>query len=288
MILFMADGRLGNQIFQFAFLRGVAKKNEIIFCLNMNRFFNAFEFDSKNIISSSNRYAIYLMRKAIIPYFIRPLTNLSIFGYVEQVKYDNCIPQASYTFKRGILPLSFVNADFFQSESFFDLDSFCNEVRIKPQYLAAATRFLSDIPVECCKVFVHIRRGDYLNETFMGESGINLPINYFNNAIELIKNKVRNPFFIFLSDDSACVERFFKDIHPKIISKNSAVVDLAIMSLCDSGIISNSSFSWWGSALMKDRHVIVVPKYWYGWKQKIDSHPKIYPSWGVVIDVKSY
>ncbi|WP_319960691.1 alpha-1,2-fucosyltransferase [Methylomonas defluvii] len=282
----MADGRLGNQIFQFAFLTGFAKKNEIIFCINMKRFFDAFDCDSGNVINCCNRYVIYLMRQVVIPYLIRPLANLRVFGYVEQVKYEDGIPHASYEYKKGGVPLSFVNTDFFQSESFFNLDSFCNKVKIKAQYLTTASQFLSDIPLEYCRVFIHVRRGDYLNEKFMGERGIDLPNSYFFYAIKLIKSKVKNPFFIFLTDDPSYVERSFKEINSKIISKNSAAVDLAIMSLCDSGIISNSSFSWWGSALMKDKHVVVVPKYWYGWKQKIDSHPNIYPSWGVVIDVK--
>lgn len=35
MIIFLADGRLGNQIFQYAFLKTISKKNETIVCLNV-------------------------------------------------------------------------------------------------------------------------------------------------------------------------------------------------------------------------------------------------------------
>ena len=145
--------------------------------------------------------------------------------------------------------------------------------------------FLSNIPHESNKVFIHVRRGDYTNEIFLGVRGIDLPKRYFDKAILLIKEAVKNPFFVFLSDDPSYVEDCFGGIEPKIISRNSIKTDLAIMSMCDAAVISNSSFSWWGAALMKRPTLIVAPKYWYGWKQKIDSHPFIYPSGSCLIVV---
>ena len=43
-------------------------------------------------------------------------------------------------------------------------------------------------------------------------------------------------------------------------------VDLCLMSLCSGGIIANSSFSWWGAWLQKDRGKIIAPdpKKWFG------------------------
>ena len=93
-------------------------------------------------------------------------------------------------------------------------------------------------------------------------------------------------FFIFLSDDAGFVECCFEDIENKYISRNSMTVDLAIMSLCLYGIVSNSSFSWWGAYMMKDRKKVVFPKYWYGWKIKVESHVNIQPEWAEVIEVK--
>ena len=49
-------------------------------------------------------------------------------------------------------------------------------------------------------------------------------------------------------------------------------------------IVSNSSFSWWGAYMMKNRKRVIFPKYWHGWKVKIESHPGIQPSWGSVIE----
>jgi hypothetical protein len=35
---------------------------------------------------------------------------------------------------------------------------------------------------------------------------------------------------------------------------------------------------------MSNRKMVVYPKYWYGWKSKIESHPGIQPSWGTIIE----
>jgi hypothetical protein len=36
---------------------------------------------------------------------------------------------------------------------------------------------------------------------------------------------------------------------------------------------------------MKERKKVIFPKYWYGWKSKIESHIDIQPSWAKVIEV---
>ena len=42
-------------------------------------------------------------------------------------------------------------------------------------------------------------------------------------------------------------------------------VDLCLMSLCDGGIAANSSLSWWGGYLQKDRtRKLISPKMWFG------------------------
>jgi hypothetical protein len=37
---------------------------------------------------------------------------------------------------------------------------------------------------------------------------------------------------------------------------------------------------------MKNKKKVIFPKYWYGWKQKIESHVGIQPSWAEVIDIE--
>jgi len=285
MIIFLAAGQLGNQIFQFSFLKKIAKRDEIIVCFNMDPFFKTFNIDKNGIWHSSNRYIVVFIRNIIIPLVVRPLYKSRVISLVEQKKSINSMPLPEWIEKKGLFSfIRYVDTNFFQSETFLNPAS-ASKLRIKEEFCAEARQFLSRIPEGHTKVFVHIRRGDYINESFMGERGIDLPKSYFESAIRITRESFENPFFIFLSDDPSFVKCCFRDFEPQIISKNSMEVELAIMTMCDAGIISNSSYSWWGAYLMSTRKKIIAPKYWYGWKQKVESHIGIQPTFSDVIEV---
>lgn len=283
MILFFADGRLGNQIFQYAFLNTIAKKNEKIVSTRMNQLVNTFEINNKNFKQIDlNKYLLFLLKKFIKPYVLYFFVKLKIIGYIKQDRNEtSALPTVKIA--RGLFPITLVESNFFQSEVFFD-NNF--DIVIKRHFLDVAKKMICNVGEEFTKVFVHVRRGDYIFVNYLGEPGIDLPKKYFLDAIDFIKEKVENPYFIFLSDDPAYCECCFENIENKYISKNSMEVDLAIMTLCEYGIASNSSFSWWGAYLMQHREEVIFPRYWYGWKSKVESHPGIQPSWGSIIDAK--
>lgn len=88
-----------------------------------------------------------------------------------------------------------------------------------------------------------------------------------------MENK-KNVYFIFLSDEPETIEREFIYLKNKTISKgNHFGTDFAIMTKCDAGILSASSFSWWGSYLMKNRDLVIAPKYWLGFAS-LENCPK--------------
>lgn len=282
MLFFISDGRLGNQLFQYAFLNTIAKKDERLLAVNMTQLLAG--FDLKNPAFKQvelSRYSFLILKKIIKPLFLDILAKIKVIGYIRQERNGNFV-YPSFSRSKGLLPITLVESDFFQSESFFKNGRI--NFSIKEKYINMARSVLADISDQYTKVFVHVRRGDYLFESYLGERGINLPIEYFDQAMEIICKDVDNPFFIFLSDDPEFVKYCFNGIDNKIIPENDMVTDLAIMSLCDYGIVSNSSFSWWGAYLMNNRKKAIFPKYWYGWKFGVDSHVSIQPDWGVTVD----
>ncbi len=283
MILFLSDGRLGNQLFQYAFLNTIVKENEKIIALNMEYFIDKFDVPNPSFKHvKTSKYSRFIIRKLVEP-FLLFLIRFKLFGSIEQQKSDtNSL--SSYIEKKGIFPIRLVFTNFFQSEIFFNSSSV--DFELKADYLMNAKHILDDISNDYIKVFIHVRRGDYIYVKYLNELGIDLPKQYFLDAIDKIKNEIENPFFIFLSDDPTYIECCFKEIENKYISRNSMAVDLALMSLCEFGIVSNSSFSWWGAYLMKNRKKVIFPKYWYGWKNKIESHENIQPSWAEIIEVR--
>ena len=282
MILFFSEGRLGNQLFQYAFLNTIAKEKEIIVSTSMKDLTKNFHIKNPNFKQvPPNKRLNTLLRKFIKPYVLSPLVKLKLISYVKQErKKASSFP--TYKKTKGLLPITFIESGFFQSEVFFDKNKL--SFSLKETYLNKAKGFLDTLHNDYTKVFVHVRRGDYLYEKYLGEQGLDLPKSYFLKAIKTIRQKIANPFFVFLSDDPGYVECCFSEIHNKVISRNSMGIDLGIMSLCDAGISSNSSFSWWGAYLC-NREEVVFPKYWFGWKQKVDSHVNIQPEWGTTIEV---
>ena len=72
-------------------------------------------------------------------------------------------------------------------------------------------------------------------------------------------DKIGDSSFIFLSDDMDWVRENFKGDN---IWKSpfNEIGDLKIMTMCDNNIIANSSFSWWGAYLNKNRNKTLKSK----------------------------
>lgn len=283
MIFYISDGRLGNQLFQYAFLNSIAKDNERVFAINMRQFSQSFDVSNIHFKAvNPGKYGLFFLKKLIKPLVFNVLVRFKLVGYVKQNRSEmSALP--SLQKRKGLLPITLVESNFFQSEEFFNPHSV--DFTIKATYTNRARNFLSNVPEEFTKVFVHVRRGDYLFVSYLGKRGINLPKSYFDLAISEIKKEVQSPFFIFLSDDPEFVECCFSEIENKLVSSNDMVTDLATMTLCEYGIVSNSSFSWWGAYLMNTKKKVIFPKYWYGWKSKIESHVGIQPKWCQVNEV---
>lgn len=129
-------------------------------------------------------------------------------------------------------------------------------------------------------VFLHIRRGDFLNTDF-----VNLcEGKYYDGAIRFIKSKLTKPhIFIFSNDIAWCEKNFFnilsdeckKGVEFEFVANNgedSAVQEVELMRSCQNAITANSSFSWWASYLIDNpRKIVVRPN-----KELKDSAPILY------------
>lgn len=116
-------------------------------------------------------------------------------------------------------------------------------------------------------VSLHIRRGDYLTCGFMEPADLE----YYHHAINLIKERVKNPFFYIFTDDPEWVRTSFDLLAPyTLVTGNNGTdsyKDILLMSLCKHNIIANSSFSWWGAWLNENASkIILAPKKWYASK----------------------
>ena len=117
-------------------------------------------------------------------------------------------------------------------------------------------------------VGVHIRRGDYIVMLTKSTSKkwCILDMNYYRKAFNEFKDM--DVTFVFFSEDSESKEWIHKNLitmvkNHVIISNESGPVDLCLMSMCDHNIIANSTFSFWGAYLNKNKDkIVIVPSVW--------------------------
>lgn len=142
---------------------------------------------------------------------------------------------------------------------------------------------MTDMHESCDKIVsLHFRFGDYVGNNFYTQLW---ETDYYINAIHYIFANIKPgtevKFLVFSDDlDRANVEigkllsefeKFPYNFHfTQIMDSPSDAHDLCLMSLCDAGIMANSSFSWWGNYLGKDKKII-SPKSWFGPSANIDS-----------------
>lgn len=114
-------------------------------------------------------------------------------------------------------------------------------------------------------VSLHVRRGNYL--LFDIYKGI-CELDYYQRAIDYINAHVDNTnFYIFSNDIDWCKENLTGMLkNYTFVGNNSGMnnyIDLQLMSNCKHNIIANSTFSWWGAWLNRNKdRIVVAPQRW--------------------------
>ena len=122
-----------------------------------------------------------------------------------------------------------------------------------------------------------MRRGDYKSKELSNYFNI-LSDQYYLNAINYLKKRLKNPK-MFVKDDVSFVKKYpiFQN-NCDFVDTGSSIDDLHLMSHCKHFIIANSSYSWWGAWLYKNKAKIVcAPNVWI--KEKISIKDIIPDNW---------
>ena len=113
-------------------------------------------------------------------------------------------------------------------------------------------------------VCVTIRRGDYLDNGFREAFYLCTP-EYFINAMKIMKSRIPEAkFFIFSDEPQWCKENIPFPFECIYESGNDPVWEkLRLMYSCKHFIISNSTFSWWAQYLSRNENkTVIAPSRW--------------------------
>lgn len=101
-------------------------------------------------------------------------------------------------------------------------------------------------------VSVHIRRGDYLQPENAAMFGNICTEEYYESALNYMKERIEDPHFFIFSDDVAYVKKHYQGGEYTIVDINhgdDSFYDMYLMSQCEGNICANSTFSFWGARL---------------------------------------
>jgi hypothetical protein len=253
-------GRLGNQMFQFASLKGIAQNNGYQYCVPPSQ--NQNEYRDHQLfgpfkLSNTTQLNIQLLDSG------RPTISENSFCFDERL-FNNCP--------------DWVNLQgYFQSEKYFK--------NIKKE-IKKDFEFIDDISIPCQEsiseldkpIALHIRRTDYV--TNPNHSALDL--DYYHRALKLFDNEQQ--VIIFSDEPEWCKNQELFESDRFLVSEGqSNYMDMCLMTLCSGHIIANSSFSWWGAWLAKSEKVIAPVDWFKGSNnENLDTKDLFPETWTVI------
>ncbi len=127
-------------------------------------------------------------------------------------------------------------------------------------------------------VFIGVRRGDYLATPANIKRYGSFGMDYYSSAIAYIKAREDNPVFYIFSDDIDWVKhnlQFDGDVvYREKEEQTSDTEELLIMASCQHAIIVNSTFQWWGAWLISHpSKIVIAPQKWFADGGLVDIVP---------------
>jgi len=248
-------GRLANQMFQYAALKGIARNTGVDFCIpfykeavndgigNMLRseLFDSFDLQV-NIGVLNNGHA--------------PVVQERFFEFDEEL-FRMCPDHVSLQ-------------GYFQTEKYFKHieDEIREDFTFKEEIFKPCQELMwqLDFPIA-----LHVRRTDYVTNS------ANHPpctLDYYKKALEYFDDD--REVIVFSDDPAWCKEQELFSSDRFMVSENDDNrMDLCLMSLCSDFIIANSTYSWWGAWLSTNKNKkVIAPVQWFGTGYTKDHNTK--------------
>jgi len=291
MIVVKLIGGLGNQLFQYAAGRSLSTYHKTELFLDPSHLKlisngaytqRNFEIDNLNITAQTADETVlnnfnFEQNKTLIK--LKKLSPRLFSNMIFNEHQFNFHPEF---FK---LPKDTYLNGYWQSEKYFNAvrDKLLSEITLKEPLSSFASGLYKRIS-EPNSVSLHVRRGDFVSLKSANQFHGYLELDYYKAAVEQIKSKIPDPVFFIFSDDIEWCKTNLSFLENKeyIEGKNNGIStqeELILMSNCKHNIIANSSFSWWGAWLNKNKDKIVMaPMNWFADK-KINTNDLIPSTW---------
>ena len=273
------NGRLGNQMFQFATTYAAAKRLGVNFFLYERIKNDASKYEVINDLLEFN-----VKSAQECQWIQNPEDYIKL--YKESIKQRFLEPHFHYTPEFHSLKDSTDIEGYFQCEKYFsDYKSELCKL-FEPVMKSDVCRQYEQLIGTKKYISVHVRRGDYVNLSHYHANLANTYY-YFKAITQLKQTHPETKFLVFSDDVDFCKDYFSKYFEENLedfeyVVGTSAPEEIYLQSLCFGNVIANSSFSWWGAWLNKNDGPVVAPKVWFGPDGPKDSEDIYAAHWTVL------
>ena len=231
---------LGNVLFQFASMYGIAKANVFTSCINMSTILQTvFENITINMPNSPD----------VIKYRMVGIGELK-----GGRKFD---PEMFHLREKSRRTDVFKIYGYRQSWKYFvhtwknDLE---NRLKFSPAIQDKINHYLrsilSDKSRDTSLVGIHIRRGDFVS--ILAPQGYTVSnITYIENAIKYYEKQKKEIIFIIATNDLTWTKQNVLPLRKNIFMSpfTSPFDDMCLLASCNDSIITSGSFGWWSAYL---------------------------------------
>jgi len=288
MIISKISHGLGNQLFQYALARNLSLKKNTSLYLDLRYFNHTYATDTFRSFKLNHfNIDFKLLDNSPVLIYLSKLTKL--FPNRTFSPFFKLLRDKQGTFEPGIFSeesMFIYLSGFWQTEKYFKE---IKEILQKELVLKSGTSgkfeiYKKQILAEKCPVSLHIRRGDYVNNSqFKDQFGF-IGLDYYKKAIAMFKENTPDCKFFMFSDDLQWVKDNLDagqdSVYIENTGENSDLEDLMLMRTCSHHIIANSSFSWWGAWLNSNvDKIVVAPAKWFNNMPDLKTNDLIPETW---------
>lgn len=258
MIVMIESGRLGNQIFQYLALRGCSRSSERIHLLGFDQLkdvFNGVDASFTSIRRNPLRHLQSLDASALT----RVTRALPSTGLIKEDSHGEVIIESR---KR----LMVATPSWFQSANVLNEPALC-AMHVREHWLSRAHSAMKNHGLTPdSTAFVHARAGDYRTWPSTEHPAILDPPWYSSQAHEL---KMAHPGlrFVVIGDEPDYRSAVAAQIPESTELNLGFEAEFAMMTLCMAGILSASTYAFWGAYFAHrsgSPGPFIAPQHWAG------------------------
>ena len=238
-----SGGRLGNLMFSYASMYGIAKENFMIPSLDYDSVLFRYLNITAKSIGANEKIGNWAVFTEVAPnIYINHETDrlnyeidVQLYGFFQSWKYFRNVEQEirkQFTFSSSIQN----TANSFLHEA---LEKFRNSNKLKSR--SSRVFFVG----------IHVRRGDMLDWDNFDHGYTVAPFSYLDSAMTFFEAKYKYLIFVVCSDDLKWSRKYLENRNTTVIFSegHEAVEDLAILSYCNHSVITVGTFGWWAAWL---------------------------------------